>query len=102
MIARLSRYHVPETCEIAQRNRTHNRIIDYVRSCLYGDIVKPMAQTIVEHYAADKTRPVAVNVPPVEVSRLLRLDGPSIKALVRALQVKKQTEERPCCYCCCC
>ena len=90
LVARITRYHVTEGVAVSIRNRTHNRIVDHARSLLYTDIGRQLADTIVEHYAADKTRPIALGAPPAEVARLLRLDGPSITALVRALQVSKE------------
>ncbi len=87
LYSRLDRFSTPFMGDLVRRVRTGDRVVDHARSCLYGDAGKQIAQILTEHYSGlERSRPRPASAPLDEVARLLRLDGPTAEALIRAMQ----------------
>ena len=111
LFSRLTRYHGPVGGELVERARTGDEVVDAARATLYAEQGKNIAQTICDHFTVSKTGAAAsaagvagggreeglvmakvareVRVGLDDVARLMRMDGPTARAFVRAMQYRE-------------
>lgn len=111
LFSRLTRYHGPVGGELVERAKTGDEVVDAARATLYAEQGKNIAQTICDHFTVMKAGAAAtaagvadgareeglvmakmageVRVGLDDVARLMRMDGPTARALVQAMQYRE-------------